>query len=230
MKTTPTKEKPMNNIKEDIGDIIVDHNTECLKTDISYIKGEKSEKDLTTINIETFNRLMGYINKNYIPRTEEGNNSTLRQLFRESNKTFTGDEIADIFEKIAPYDPKGILPKLAKELFAFTEQLNTEIPTCDEICICSAVVANNGEVIRGHRHGDCIQTIQRMGLIPTTDSDSQGFITSKNRFVTREEGRRLQDLAGIKSADLDGYRGTTLFSEDLYTNNHQSLEDKENKE
>ena len=44
----------------------------------------------------------------------------------------------------------------------------------------------------------------------------QGFITSKNRYVSREEGRKLQDEAGIKSIDKDGYRYNTLFSEDLY--------------
>jgi len=44
----------------------------------------------------------------------------------------------------------------------------------------------------------------------------QGFVTSKNRYVSREEGRSLQEAAGIKSAGKDGYRGNTLYSEDLY--------------
>lgn len=48
------------------------------------------------------------------------------------------------------------------------------------------------------------------------DMYSQGFITNRGRFVSRTEGRKLQDAAGIPSADREGYRGNTLFSEDLY--------------
>lgn len=85
-----------------------------------------------------------------------------------------------------------------------------------EICICAAVIATDGSIIRGHRHGDCFQTMRRMGLKPKRDLNAQGFVTSNNRFITREEGRKLQEVAGIKSADPEGYRGNTLFSEDLY--------------
>lgn len=85
-----------------------------------------------------------------------------------------------------------------------------------EICICAAVKDEYGNIIRGHRHGDCIQAILNRKRKPMKSPDAQGFITSKGRFVTREEGRKLQDNAGIKSADKDGYRGNTLFSEDLY--------------
>ena len=85
-----------------------------------------------------------------------------------------------------------------------------------EIVICAAVKTTKGLVIRGHRHGDCIQAILRMGLKPSKSASSQGFITSTNRYVTREFGRKLQDASGIPSADPEGYRGKTLFSEDLY--------------
>jgi hypothetical protein len=85
-----------------------------------------------------------------------------------------------------------------------------------EIVICAAVKAKNGKVFRGHRHNNCFATIMDAGLTPSNNYDDQGFITSKNRFVTREEGRKLQDLAGIPSADQEGYRDDTLFSEDLY--------------
>jgi hypothetical protein len=85
-----------------------------------------------------------------------------------------------------------------------------------EICICAAVKSKDGQVIRGHRHGDCIQTMIRMKLEVSPLAESQGFVTSKNIYVTREEGRILQEKAGIKSVDKDGYRGKTLFSEDLY--------------
>lgn len=86
-----------------------------------------------------------------------------------------------------------------------------------EICICAAVKTECGKVIRGHRHCFCFQTILYMGLKIDRRSSAQGFITSRNRFVSREEGRKLQDAAGIPSADLpEGYKGKTLFSEDLY--------------
>ena len=41
-------------------------------------------------------------------------------------------------------------------------------------------------------------------------------VTSRNRFVSRKEGRQLQDAAGIPSAAEGGYRGDSLYSEDLY--------------
>jgi hypothetical protein len=82
-----------------------------------------------------------------------------------------------------------------------------------EICICSAVIATDGMIVRGHRHGDCMIAIDRMGKKVGSE---QGFITSENRYVGRKEGRKLQEEAGIKSADKDGYRYDTLFSEDLY--------------
>lgn len=85
-----------------------------------------------------------------------------------------------------------------------------------EICICAAIKITKNVIIRGHRHGDCYRIIRDLGFIPPTHPNSQGFITSKNRFVTRTQGRKLQDKAGIKSVDPEGYRGNTLFSEDLY--------------
>jgi hypothetical protein len=83
----------------------------------------------------------------------------------------------------------------------------------NEICICAAVKDETGYIWRGHRHGDCMLAAITAKHSPHGE---QGFMTSKNRFVNREDGRKLQDAAGIPSADKDGYRGTTLFSEDLY--------------
>lgn len=84
-----------------------------------------------------------------------------------------------------------------------------------EIVICAAIKYDNGVIVRGHRHADCYHTGLRMRIGKDINGE-QGFITSTNRFVSREEGRKLQDAAGIKSVDPEGYRGTTLFSEDLY--------------
>lgn len=86
-----------------------------------------------------------------------------------------------------------------------------------EICICAAIKLNDGTIVRGHRHSDCFHA----GVAEHLDKNElmigdQGFITSRNRYVTREEGRKLQDAAGIPSASPDGYQKGTLFSEDLY--------------
>lgn len=98
-----------------------------------------------------------------------------------------------------------------------------------EIVICAAIRLPNGKVFRGHRHGDCLKTAHAFvtwngGVDPgehnwdVLDSPGcdQGFITSRNRYVGREEGLRLQIVAGIPSACPSGYRARELFSEDLY--------------
>lgn len=89
-----------------------------------------------------------------------------------------------------------------------------------EICICAAIICDDGYIFRGHRHFHCLQasrmTIQYKNFRPKPEQ--QGFITSLNRFVGRDEGLKLQLEAGIESAAKqygDDYRGE-LFSEDLY--------------
>jgi hypothetical protein len=84
------------------------------------------------------------------------------------------------------------------------------------ICICAAVITEDGIIIRGHRHSDCIESILRRKKKVSKTPEAQGFITSDNRFVNRVEGRKLQDAAGIRSKSVDGYMGNTLYSEDLY--------------
>lgn len=86
-----------------------------------------------------------------------------------------------------------------------------------EICICAAVITSCGRIIRGHRHRDCFESIARKGMKISKDFNAQGFITSKNRYVDREEGFILQINAGVKSANPEGYNSLhLLFSEDLY--------------
>lgn len=88
-----------------------------------------------------------------------------------------------------------------------------------EVCICAAIRLKSGRVIRGHRHHHCLAAAReespgqhRLELLHA----EQGFITSHNRFVGREEGRRIQEAVGITSVAPDGYRGALLYSEDLY--------------
>jgi hypothetical protein len=86
-----------------------------------------------------------------------------------------------------------------------------------EQCICAAIQLPNGEVWRGHRHDDCIHTAAKAGATRDEIAEAeQGFITSLNRFVDREEGARLQRLAGIVSAHSGHLPRPMLFSEDLY--------------
>lgn len=86
-----------------------------------------------------------------------------------------------------------------------------------EICICAAIRTKEGKLVRGHRHDDAILTAGKMGLTPSSLMETQGFITSNNRFVDRIEGMRLQKAAGIPSAYTgQPLTGDLLFSEDLY--------------
>lgn len=85
-----------------------------------------------------------------------------------------------------------------------------------EICICAAVKFE-GQIIRGHRHANCLQTAKMMGLNTSHVSADEGFITSRNRFVGRKLGYKLQIAAGIKSKDkINPYVLKELYSEDLY--------------
>lgn len=90
-----------------------------------------------------------------------------------------------------------------------------------ETCVCAAILCNN-KIFRGHRHSHSFQAMndelswkmsrQEIGKL----GHVQGFYTTQCRFVTREEGRKLQDAAGIASIAEGGYRGDSLYSEDLY--------------
>lgn len=84
-----------------------------------------------------------------------------------------------------------------------------------ETVICAAVKMGT-LVIRGHRHDDCIRNLIARKL--NHEPIDQGFITSRNRYVGREEAMNIQRAAGKKSAySHDGeLHGTILFSEDLY--------------
>ena len=88
-----------------------------------------------------------------------------------------------------------------------------------EVCVCAAVKTSDGYIIRGHRHHNCIATMRSIPRYKEEKyggADSHGFVTSLNRFVTRQEGLEIQKAAGIESvAEGGGYRNE-LFSEDLY--------------
>lgn len=89
-----------------------------------------------------------------------------------------------------------------------------------EIVICAAIRMSDGYIVRGHRHADAILTASKIpkykGERPW--GENQGFVTSKNRYVDRLEGARIQKAAGIKSKMPKGqeYLHGELYSEDLY--------------
>lgn len=72
-----------------------------------------------------------------------------------------------------------------------------------------------GLVFCGHRHPHCIWTMisitGKRGVEPECGKYTQGFLTSKNRFVDRIEGAKI-----AKQANQIGSGITVLYSEDLY--------------
>lgn len=97
----------------------------------------------------------------------------------------------------------------------------------DEYILCSAIWFDDGEsypyqpigiktgfVVTGRRHHDCfgVMYIISGGINTHTKFENeQGFLTNKNRFVTREEAGEIAFDAG--QTDIKHER---LFSEDLY--------------
>ena len=75
----------------------------------------------------------------------------------------------------------------------------------------------SGAVFTGIRHGQCIYT--KCAVTGLRDAESgeneQGFLTSKNRFVSREEALVIA-LRENQVMNIKEIRGNRLFSEDLY--------------
>ena len=105
------------------------------------------------------------------------------------------------------------LPQLLMENQTLRQQLAAYGP---EICVCAAIRLDDGRIIRGHRHDDCIQTAikwQNAGQPIEPATATQGFYTTRERFVDRTEGMTLQINAG-RFKERVGVQ--ILFSEDLY--------------
>ena len=88
-----------------------------------------------------------------------------------------------------------------------------------ETIICSAVKVGD-KIWRGHRHCHAIEAmndelsyeLNRKELCKI--NEEQGFMTSENRFVGREEGIKI----AIEAKQITEYKSNNqeLFSEDLY--------------
>jgi len=88
-----------------------------------------------------------------------------------------------------------------------------------ETIICSAVEMGNGEIIRGHRHHNCINTARDIPRLKGIGVFNQGFITSQNRFVGRAEAYKIFVESGAISVDEAVHpmkNRDELYSEDLY--------------
>jgi hypothetical protein len=85
-----------------------------------------------------------------------------------------------------------------------------------EVPACAAIRLANGAIFAGHRHHDCIKSINDCNWSPKAVGVVHGFMTTRGRFVNRAEAKTLLVAAGLPSAAPEGYRGDKLFSEDLY--------------
>jgi hypothetical protein len=100
---------------------------------------------------------------------------------------------------------------------------NNERP---EYILCAAIYYQDGKVYPhqpknidtgivacGRRHHNCFSILYSLlgDNYNVTLAESQGFLTSKDRYVTREEGAEI----AFKSGQIK-QKQETMFSEDLY--------------
>lgn len=82
---------------------------------------------------------------------------------------------------------------------------------------------HKGIVVCGHRHSNCIDIVKSLSNLRTVQYSPdgvgetvQGFMTSTNRFVDRQEGMRIAINASQTTMDKLYNPKIGLFSEDLY--------------
>lgn len=93
-----------------------------------------------------------------------------------------------------------------------------------EYILCAAVHFDDG-VLRthhaqygtgvlacGYRHHNCF-ALRPKGF---EGKETQGFLTSRDRFVDRKEAKRIATAAGQLISREEGLSFTSLYSEDLY--------------
>lgn len=69
-----------------------------------------------------------------------------------------------------------------------------------------------GVVACGYRHHNCF-ALRPVGF---NGKETQGFLTSTDRFVDRKEARKIAEAAGQLIQDRSGMIFDNLFSENLY--------------
>lgn len=97
--------------------------------------------------------------------------------------------------------------------------IEVRIMTQQELVVAAAVLV--GEIIvmveRPGRHGDCINFCTHLGIAFDDDGHySHGFVTSRGRFVDRQEAARIVVASKQGSPRLfEGYV-PALFTEDMW--------------
>jgi hypothetical protein len=89
--------------------------------------------------------------------------------------------------------------------------------------ILCATIDYNGIIVSGHRHGDCYAVLRALTNCTNDElpgRDSQGFLTSENRHVSRQEAWKIakandQIVYGL-TASSDTDDDAILISENLY--------------
>lgn len=105
-----------------------------------------------------------------------------------------------------------------KTNLTYIKNVNKSDVDYDEYILCAAISltlkeGNSPVVLAGYRHGDCFSSAIQLGYEGHIDSDEQGFLTSKGRFVGREEAKLIAKRAGQLKTDSI-YK--QLISEDIY--------------
>ena len=92
----------------------------------------------------------------------------------------------------------------------------------NEFIICAAIRHDEtGKIYYGHRHNHCLEAsngelswnLNRKEILKIRRT--QGFITSKNRFVDRKEALKIA-IANDQILDKNEVYGYELYSENLY--------------
>ena len=110
---------------------------------------------------------------------------------------------------------------MEKEYILISAIWYKEIPLKKEIPGVLPINCDKGLVVTGHRHGQCMWTMSCLTGLRSVEGGpdavgdhEQGFLTNTNRFVDREEGFDIAELANQLN-DRSRW-GRTLYSEDLY--------------
>jgi hypothetical protein len=157
-----------------------------------------------------------------IPLIEESKQETLEEAAEnyvkdESNRTYRFIS-KDSFQDGAKWQSERMCPD---EKIICAAIWYKEIPLKKTIPDVLPKNCDRGLVISGHRHGQCMWVMGSLtGLRSVMNAPDgvgdyvQGFLTSKNRFVDREEAAQIW-LKESPNNKLN-YSSTELYSEDIY--------------
>jgi hypothetical protein len=85
-----------------------------------------------------------------------------------------------------------------------------------ETILHAAVKTTNGFICIGKCHADCFFQGRMMGMKMSKRSAAQGFMTSRGRFVRREEAARIAKRRNQVVKDGKRRRIVSLISEDIW--------------